>query len=68
VTSKKPTTAAKKAERERDQAQALREYEAEKRAVHANMKRPRALRLAKETAHWQVDREDGVLAVKTSAA
>jgi hypothetical protein len=47
----KSMTAAKKAERERDQAQALREYEAEKRAVRANMERLRALRLAKESAH-----------------
>ena len=38
--------AAKKAERDRDAAQALRGYEAEKRAIHANMMRLRALRLA----------------------
>jgi hypothetical protein len=49
----KSMTAAKKAERERDQAQALRDYEAEKRAAQANMMRLRALRLAKERADSQ---------------
>ena len=44
------TAAAKKAERERDMAQAMREYEAEQRALKANMARLRALRLAKERA------------------
>jgi hypothetical protein len=45
--------AAQKAERERDRTQALQDYEAEKRAVHANMMRLRALRLAKEHAGSQ---------------
>ena len=44
------TAAAKKAERERDMAQAMREYEAEQRALKANMARLRALRLAKDRA------------------
>ena len=44
----KSMTAAKKAERERDKAQALLDYEAEKRAEQANMMRLRALRLAKD--------------------
>ncbi len=47
------SAAAKKAERMRDQAQAMREYEAEKRATQANMARLRALRLAKERAEAQ---------------
>jgi hypothetical protein len=42
--------ATQKIERERDQARALQEYEAEKRAVRANMMRLRALRLARERA------------------
>jgi hypothetical protein len=42
------TVAATTAERARDKAQALREYEAEKRAREANTARLRALRLAKE--------------------
>lgn len=42
--------ATQKAERERDRTQALQDYAAEKRAVHANMMRLRALRLAKERA------------------
>jgi hypothetical protein len=37
-----------KAERERDKAQALLDYEAERLATQANMARLRALRLAKE--------------------
>jgi hypothetical protein len=49
----KSNAAAQRAERERDQAQALRDYEAEKRAAHANMMRLRALRLAKERADAQ---------------
>jgi len=39
-----------KAERERDKAQAVRDYEAEQLARQANMARLRALRLAKERA------------------
>jgi len=42
------SAAAKKAERDRDAAQALRDYDAEKRAAQANMMRLRALRLAEE--------------------
>ncbi len=50
----KPTnSAALKAERERDKAQAMREYEAEKTAWQANMMRLRALRLARESADAQ---------------
>jgi hypothetical protein len=45
--------ATQKEERERDQALAMREYEAEKLAVRANMERLRALRLAKEAANMQ---------------
>jgi hypothetical protein len=40
--------AALKTERERDKAQAVRDYENEQRAHRANMARLRALRLAKE--------------------
>ena len=42
--------AAMKAERERDKAQTVRDYEAELLARQANMTRLRALRLAKERA------------------
>lgn len=44
------TPAALKAERERDMAQAMRDYENEQDARRANMARLRALRLAKEHA------------------
>jgi hypothetical protein len=44
------SAAAKKAERDRDAAQAMREYEAEKRATQTNMERLRAMRLARERA------------------
>ena len=44
------TVAAMKAERERDKAQAVRDYEAEQLARQANMARLRALRLAQEVA------------------
>jgi hypothetical protein len=47
------TTAAVKADRERDKAQAMRDYEAEQLARQANMARLRALRLAKERADAQ---------------
>jgi hypothetical protein len=47
------TTAATNAERARDKAQALREYEAEKRAREANTARLRALRLAREASEMQ---------------
>lgn len=42
-----------KAERERDKIQAMRNYQAEKLAHHANMMRLRALRLAKENSEAQ---------------
>ena len=42
------SAAAMKAERERDAAQAMRDYEAEQSTRQANMERLRALRLAKE--------------------
>jgi hypothetical protein len=45
--------AAKKAERDSDKAQAMREYQAEKLASHANMARLRAQRLARESAASQ---------------
>lgn len=44
------TIAAEKAERERDKAQALRDYDDEQSARQANMARLRGLRLAKERA------------------
>jgi hypothetical protein len=47
------TAAAATAERERDKAQAVREYEAERLAREANIARLRALRLAKEAADAQ---------------
>ena len=47
------TTAATNAERARYKAQALREYEAEKRAREANTARLSALRLAKEASEMQ---------------
>lgn len=40
--------AAQRVERERDAAKAMQDYEAEKRAIYANMMRLRALRLAKK--------------------
>jgi hypothetical protein len=49
--------AAKKAERERDAVQAMRDYEAEKRTAHANMMRLRALREAREAAGAQAERK-----------
>lgn len=51
--AKQPPIAAAKAERERDKAEAMREYQAEKLISHANMARLRALRLAKESAASQ---------------
>ncbi len=42
-----------KAEREREKIQAMRDYQAEKLAHHANMMRLRALRLAKESSEAQ---------------
>jgi hypothetical protein len=49
--------AAKKDERARDAALAMREYEAEKLAVHANTARLRALRLAKEAEQVTPERK-----------
>jgi hypothetical protein len=46
--------AAAKAERDRDKAQALLDYEAERLASRANMARLRTLRLAGERADSQV--------------
>jgi hypothetical protein len=46
-------TAVLKAERERDKAQAMRDYKAEALARQANMMRLRALRLAKESGDGQ---------------
>jgi hypothetical protein len=52
MTTLKPHTnaAALKGERDRDKAQATRDYEEEARARHANMMRLRAMRLARESA------------------
>ena len=50
---KQSPMAAAKAERARDQTEAVREYQAEKLASQANMARLRALRLAKESADSQ---------------
>lgn len=49
-TSQASSAAAMRAERERDKAQAVRDYEAEQLTRQANMARLRALRLAKERA------------------
>lgn len=49
--------AARKAERERDAVQALKDYKAEKRAIDQNMIRLRALRLAKERADQKQHRD-----------
>ncbi len=46
----KQSIAIKKAERDSDKAEAMREYQAERLAAQANMARLRALRLAKESA------------------
>lgn len=51
--SQQSAAAALKAERARDKAQALRDYDNEKLAREANMMRLRALRLAKESADSQ---------------
>lgn len=53
MTTLKPSTsiaAALKTERDRDKAQAMKDYQVEARAKHANMMRLRALRLASESA------------------
>jgi len=47
--AKRSLVAAAKADREREKTEAMREYQAEKVAAHANMARLRALRLAKES-------------------
>jgi hypothetical protein len=49
----KTDAAARKAERERDSVQAWKDYQAEKQATDDNMKRLRALRLARESADRQ---------------
>jgi hypothetical protein len=49
-TEQRLQVAAKKADREREAAKAMREYEAEKARIDANTTRLRALRLAKEAA------------------
>lgn len=59
---------AKKAERERDAAQAMREYEAEKRATQANMERLRELRLAKERADAQAPQSPAKKSAKKTTA
>jgi len=51
--AKQSQKAAVKAERERDKAEAMREYQAEKLASRANMARLCALRLANESANPQ---------------
>jgi hypothetical protein len=51
--TKQSLTAAKKAERDIDKVAAMREYQAEKLASHANMARLRAQRLARESAASQ---------------
>ena len=48
---------ARKVERERDAAKAMREYEAEKERIDANTTRLRALRLAKEAADAQAAKD-----------
>ena len=50
---KQSPVAAAKAERQRDKTEAMREYQAENLACHANMARLRALRLAKESTDSQ---------------
>ncbi len=47
------SAAGKKAERDRDAAQAMRDYEAEQRATQTNMARLREMRLEKERADAQ---------------
>ena len=49
-TDKPPMKQPTKEERERDAAQAVRDYEAERQAIDARTARLRALRLAKEAA------------------
>jgi hypothetical protein len=53
----KTDAAARKAERERDSAQAWKDYKAEKQATDDNMMRLRALRLARESADRQRKRD-----------
>ncbi len=61
------TAATLKAERKRDEAQALRDYEAEKLARQANMIRLRALRLAREHAEAQATTAQGPAKINTVA-
>jgi hypothetical protein len=51
--TRRSLAAAVKADREREKTEAMREYQAEKLASHANMVRLRALRLARESAASQ---------------
>ena len=46
--TKRSLAAAAKADRQREKTEAMRDYQAERVAAHANMARLRALRLAKE--------------------
>ena len=49
-TTQRLAVAAKKADRERDAQQAMRDYQVEQQRIDANTARLRALRLAKEAA------------------
>jgi hypothetical protein len=62
------SAAATNAERARDKAQALREYEAEKLAREANTARLRALRLAKEASEMQDAKTQAPARTKRRAA
>jgi hypothetical protein len=53
IVQQRTVSAANREQRARDGELAMREYEAEKLAVHANMARLRALRLAQETGAKQ---------------
>ena len=52
--TKRSLAAAAKADREREKTEAMREYQAEKVAAHANMARLRALRLARESVKQSI--------------
>jgi len=69
-TEQRLQVAAKKADREREAAKAMREYEAEKARIDANTTRLRALRLAKEAADAVTAKDVRATAppVKASAA
>jgi hypothetical protein len=57
----------KKEERAREGAKAMRDYEAENRAVHEKTARLKALRLAKEAAERAAPKEPKKSKVKPSA-